>query len=80
MVRTCKACGREYRGLVCQACHPRGSGARARRGLDERVPADCSWVAVAPAEGVSAEHVASHNHCSVSDETGATAVAQPGID
>jgi hypothetical protein len=22
--RTCKTCGRTYRGLVCQACHPRG--------------------------------------------------------
>ncbi len=27
-VRVCKGCGREYRGLVCQGCHPRGSGER----------------------------------------------------
>lgn len=29
MERVCRVCGRSYRGLVCQACHPRGSGARA---------------------------------------------------
>ena len=23
MERTCRVCGRAYRGLVCQACHPR---------------------------------------------------------
>ena len=23
MTRVCKLCGKEYRGLVCQFCHPR---------------------------------------------------------
>ena len=32
MERVCRACGRVYRGLVCQACHPRGS--RKRRGQE----------------------------------------------
>lgn len=29
-MRECKRCGASYRGLVCQACHPRGSGTRAQ--------------------------------------------------
>lgn len=36
--RVCRVCGRVYRGLVCQACHPRGSGRRGRAGR----PAPCT--------------------------------------
>lgn len=39
MERVCRVCGRSYRGLVCHACHPRGSGARA--GLQQLAIADC---------------------------------------
>lgn len=83
-LRTCKACGGTYRGLVCQVCHPRGSGeqARARRGLDERVPAECVANLTSPVEPVG---LASHNHYSASDEMGASAcfasdVAPVGTD
>jgi hypothetical protein len=31
MERICRTCGGVYRGLVCQACHPRGSGSGTRR-------------------------------------------------
>ncbi len=78
MARTCKTCGATYRGLVCQVCHPRGSGERASaaqtkraaRGLDERVPAECAAALAGPVEPVG---IASHNHRSVSDELGAGA-------
>jgi hypothetical protein len=30
MERVCRRCGLTYRGLVCQGCHPRGSGARSQ--------------------------------------------------
>ena len=33
-MRVCRVCGREYRGLVCQACHPRGSRRAALRAAE----------------------------------------------
>ena len=38
MERVCRRCGRVYRGLVCQTCHPRGS----RRGKPAEAQADRS--------------------------------------
>ena len=44
MERVCRVCGRVYRGLVCQACHPRrkGQGAKGdgRNGYHEPAGAD----------------------------------------
>jgi hypothetical protein len=34
MIRVCRTCGREHRGLVCRFCHPRGSGEKAQLARD----------------------------------------------
>lgn len=38
--RTCRRCGRQYRGLVCQVCHPRKAKAKAEAEAEDEVKAD----------------------------------------
>lgn len=76
-MRTCKVCGGEYRGLVCQACHPRGSGERGKR----RYSQDETGLRAADLrdaqDGTGDD---SYSNRFVSEGEGATAVAVAGMD